>query len=159
MSDIDKLFARVKIEEQLYRYCRSIDQKDWDGVRSCFGAEHVHKHGSYTGDLDGFIFFAKPVVNGMHAGHHSISNLVVDVNDDLLSASSQAYFTAVHKIAGSQMAKMKFFTPEMQEVDTDWIVAGYYNDQWVFRDGQWLIVERNAGHVWERVEPVTPEAL
>ncbi len=159
MNDIEKLIAREKIERQLYKYCRSLDQKDWQALRACFGEEHVHKHGSYTGDLDGFIHFAKQVGERMHVAHHSISNLMVDVGDDLLSATTQAYFSAVHKIDGSKISEMYFFTDDIEEVDSDWMVAGYYNDRWIFRDEKWLIVERNARHVWERLAPITPEIL
>lgn len=159
MNEIESLLAREAITQQLYKYCRSIDQKDWQAVRACFAPEHIHSHGSYTGDLDGFIHFAQLVGDRMQVGHHSISNVLVELGDDELSASSKAYFNAVHRIKGEQISEMYFYNDDIEQVDSDWLVAGMYDDQWIFRDNQWLINGRNARHVWERVEAVTPEIL
>ncbi len=159
MNQIEKLIAHEAIAQKLYQYCYSLDEKNWSALQACFAPEHVHNHGTYRGDRDGFLHFVKLAAERFQASHHSISNLVVELDEDNLTASSKAYFNAMHRIDGKKISEMYFFNNEIDEVDSDWLVAGIYEDRWVFRDNEWLIIERNAKHICERVEPVTPESL
>lgn len=152
MNEIDQLLAREKIRTQLSLYCKGIDQRNWDLVRSCFGEGHKHHHGPFDGTLDEFVDFASGALKAIPVSHHSIANLIIEFGDDGKSATSEANFTAVHFIQAGAGAALSFDTGEG---DTDWIVAGTYADRWVCVDGQWLIIERNAGHQWERIEPST----
>lgn len=149
MNDIQTLLAKDKIKTQLSLYCKGVDQRDWDLVRSCFGDNHQHQHGAFEGSLDEFIGFASRSLSKIKISQHSLSNLMVTFSDDGLSAQSEVYFTAFHSIEGS--AEWSVF--EIHGQDTDWIVAGCYEDRWVCVDDDWLIVKRNARHNWERIEP------
>ena len=151
--DLQKLVAQEKIKKQLYTYCKGIDTRDWVLVRSCFGEGHKHSHPPFVGTLDEFVSFASQNIKVIKTSHHSISNMVIDVSDDCLSASTDAYFTAFHLIEAGSATKLSFVT---DDVDTDWIVAGAYSDKWICQDGNWLIVEREARHIWERIEPAKP---
>ncbi len=150
MNQIEKLIAQDEIRATLYKYCKSIDCNDWDGVRSCFWEEHRHQHGIYfSGSLDEFIGFAKYASESFKRSRHCILNLVVEFSDDGLSATSDANFTAVHFIEGG--TETEFF--DTSKGDLDWLIAGDYQDKWKYRDGQWRIIERHADHLWERLEP------
>ena len=151
MNDAEMLVAHEKIRTQLYLYCQGIDKRDWPLVRSCFAVEHKHRHGSFAGSLDEFIGFASQVMGVITVSHHSIANVVVDLDDNGLAAKTEANFTAVHSIA-ADVETQDFFI-ETNGIATDWLVAGSYSDRWVFREGRWIIVERNAAHHWERLEP------
>jgi hypothetical protein len=119
-------------------------------VRSCFGEEHQHHHGSFEGSLDKFIEFASYVMSVISMSHHSVANVVIRLDDDGLGAQTEANFTAIHSIKAD--VDTKGFFIETNGVATDWLVAGSYNDRWTFREGRWLIVERNAAHQWERIQ-------
>lgn len=153
MDEIQELVAHEKIKKQLYTYCKGIDTRDWALVRSCFGAGHKHIHPPFSGTLDEFVSFASENLKVIKTSHHSISNLIIDIADDGLSANTEAYFRAFHLIEASDATKLSF---ETGGVDTDWTVAGAYVDRWVCQDGVWLIVERNARHIWERIVPSKP---
>ena len=66
---------------------------------------------------------------------------------------SESNFYAVHFVEAAHAANMHFEAPAE---DTDWLVAGIYADRWVKRDGKWMMIERVARHIWERVEPARP---
>ena len=156
MDPLAELVAREEIKKRLYTYCQSIDQGDWLTLRSCFGEEHVHNHGSYSGSVDGFVEHARRNLQPFSACQHTLSNLVVDFDDDGRSARSEVYFNAIHSMDGSK-SKGTRFEPKDLGQGIDWFVAGVYRDQWVLRDGHWLIIERNASHLWEKIEPKTPK--
>lgn len=150
MNDIEKLVAENKIKKQLAHYCKGIDTKDWALVRSCFGDNHEHQHGQFKGSLDEFVGFASNNMNHVSMSQHSLSNFIITINDDGVSAKSETSFLAVHLIDASVTEDIFF---NIQGQDNDWIVFGSYVDQWVFQDGQWLIIKRAARHNWERIEP------
>lgn len=156
VNDIELLLAREQIKTQLYTYCKGVDSCNWAMVKSCFAPEHVHQHNAFTGSVDEFIGFASGTMGKVKASQHSIANMVINLSEDGLSASSEANFHALHIIEADNLPKMHFYkgiVAEGPSVETDWIVAGIYKDKWVFRDGGWLIIQRNASHTWDRVEP------
>ena len=149
MNDIEKLLAKDKIQTQLCLYCKGIDQRDWPLVRSCFGEQHHHRHGPFDGSLDEFISFASKNLSHVKVSQHSLSNFIITLSDDGLSAQSDVNFTAVHLIEGSVTEELTF---TIKGKDTDWTVLGSYADQWVCENGQWLIIKRKAVQHWQRVE-------
>lgn len=149
MNDIERLVAKDKIKMQLSLYCKGVDRRDWPLVRSCFAERHHHKHGPFEGSLDDFISFASKNLDHVKVSHHSLANFIITFSDDGLSAKSEVNFTAVHSIEASVTADVTFI---IKGQDTDWTVLGRYADQWVYEDGQWLIVKREASQDWQRVE-------
>ncbi len=149
MNDIERLVAKDKIKTQLARYCKGIDTRDWAMVRSCFGEGHQHKHGPFEGTLDEFVGFASNSLSKIEVSQHSLSNFIITIGDDGLTAKSDVNFTAVHLISASITEDLTF---NIVGEDTDWTVLGNYADEWVCRDGEWLIVKRVAGQHWQRVE-------
>lgn len=149
MNDTEKLVAKDKIKTQLCLYCKGIDQRDWSLVRSCFSERHHHKHGPFEGSLDEFIGFASKNLSNVKVSQHSLSNFIITISDDGLSAQSEVNFTAVHLIEASVTEDLTY---TIKGKDTDWTVLGNYADQWVFEDGKWQIVKRVASQNWQRVE-------
>ena len=149
MNDIEKLLAKDKIQTQLSLYCQGVDRRDWLLVRSCFSERHHHKHGPFEGALDEFIAFASNTLSHVKVSQHSLSNFIITVSDDGLSAQSEVNFTAVHLIEASVTEELTF---TIEGKDTDWTVLGNYSDQWVYEDERWLIIKRTASQNWQRVE-------
>ena len=149
MEISEQLWAREQIRDLLYRYCKGIDRRDWALVRSCFADDHVHSHSEFKGSADEFIGFASVALEKIPATHHSISNVHIELAADGMSASTEANFVAYHLIAAGHLEGTPVPTGGKA---TDWIVAGRYCDRLEKRGGQWIIVERNAFHDWERVD-------
>ncbi len=150
MTELEQLLEREKIRKQLYLYCKGIDERDWDLVRSCFAEEHQHQHPPFEGTLDEFIAFASHAMKFIKTTQHSISNIIVEFAEDGLSANTEANFLAAHFLEASAEKGLSFQTGEH---DTDWMVHGRYVDQWVCRDGKWLIIKRNATHEIDKFVP------
>ena len=55
-SDLDPRLAglldKQEIEEVVLRYCRGIDRRDFDLVRSCYHPDARDRHGSFDGTVD-----------------------------------------------------------------------------------------------------------
>jgi hypothetical protein len=60
-SDTTTRLARVidqqEIRDVIYRYCRGIDRRDFDLVRSCYHPEAHDDHGVFRGGVDDFIAY------------------------------------------------------------------------------------------------------
>ena len=52
---LDDLIDREQIRDVIYRYARGVDRRDYELVRSCYHPNATDDHGSYKGDVDGFI--------------------------------------------------------------------------------------------------------
>lgn len=150
MTEIENLLEEEKIKKQLYLYCRAVDERKWDLLKDFFAEEHVHHHGSFTGSAEEFIGFASRNIENIKACQHSLSNILINISEDGLSAASESNFYAVHFVEAASVSNMHI---QGDDVDTDWIVAGEYKDRWVCRAGKWLMIERTGRHIWDRVEP------
>ncbi|OZI43233.1 nuclear transport factor 2 family protein [Bordetella genomosp. 4] len=120
------------IEQNLYRYGRGVDRRDWELVRSAYHPDAYDNHGSYKGDIDGFIASLKKRHAAIERSIHLISNVMVDFIDDD-SALVESYFTAHQRIAAGVAGDMAL---DNQSI-------GRYLDHVTRRDGLWRIQRRD----------------
>jgi len=151
---IEEMAAREEIRDVLHRYCKGIDRRNWALVRSCFADDHVHRHSTFAGSAEAFIGFASVVLGTIPATHHSISNVHFAFAENGLSVETEANFVAYHLIEAGHTEGTPVPTGGKA---TDWIVAGRYCDRLEKRGGQWIIVQRQAWHDWERVDPANAQ--
>ena len=93
------------IEQNLYRYARGVDRKDWPQVRATYHVDAYDNHGSYKGDVDGFIASLEKRHATIERSIHLISNVTVEFIDDD-SALVESYFTAHQRIAAGVSGDM-----------------------------------------------------
>ena len=146
----EELLTREEMRDVIVRYCRGVDRRDWNLVRTCFTADARHQHLEFIGTTDEFVGFASTVLAGIPSTLHAICGVSFEVDAD--RTMSEAAFVAYHRIKGDDSKDAPFPTGG---VDTDWIVAGRYVDQWRRVDDKWLIADRRAFHDWTRLEPAT----
>jgi len=120
------------IEYNLYRYARGVDRKDWAQVRSAYHPDAYDNHGSYKGDVDGFIASLEKRHATIERSIHLISNVVVEFIDDD-SALVESYFTAHQRISAAEVGGTA--------VDNQSV--GRYLDHVTRRGGQWRIQRRD----------------
>ena len=149
MDRSEELWAREQIRDRLNLYCKGIDRRDFELVRSCFADDHVHDHGGLTGSADDFVAAASGLLTKIPATHHSVTNVHITFSDNGKCATTQANFVAYHLIEAGHEEGLPVPTGGKA---TDWIVAGRYLDEMELRDGQWLIVKRLGVHDWERYD-------
>jgi len=137
-----ELLAKQDIRDVLYRYCRGVDRRDYDMIRSCYHPDATDNHGEdYVGDLDGFIAHVEATLDRFERTMHFLGNVLVEVVGS--RARSEAYAIAYHRL------------PERENrPKRDFLVGLRYVDDFERREGQWRIADRVCVFEWSRIDPV-----
>jgi hypothetical protein len=154
--EIQALLDERAIRDVVLRYCRGIDRMDRDLVRSCYHADAVDSHGSFTGTVDEFLDWVWRVLGRYTSTMHLVGNLLVERNGDG-HARVETYGIAFHRTDGGDAAGN--------------LVTGFrFVDDFAHRsvDGgpaSWRIASRVAITDWVRVDrpddqwPIPPGML
>ena len=142
--DTDRLADIIAIEQNLYRYARGVDRKDWAMVRSAYHPGAWDNHGNYQGDIEGFIASLEKRHATIVQSLHLISNVMVEF-DGPDSALVESYFTAYQRLGPEAGAARAAYVREpLGEADcVDNEVVGRYLDHVTRRDGRWRIQHRD----------------
>lgn len=132
------------IEQNLYRYARGVDRRDWDLVRAAYHPDAIDNHGNYRGDIDGFIASLEQRHGGIVQSMHVVSNVMVEFID-ADAAFVESYFTAYQRLGPAAGAARQNYVSESVGPDDciDNEVIGRYLDHVTRRDGQWRIARRD----------------
>lgn len=141
MDALAELRARQQIQDALYRYCRGVDRLDAELIRSAYHPGALDNHGSYNGDVDGFVewVFANHQGKVLTCVHH-IGNVLIAFESDTV-AHCESYVFAYHRrLVDGQLY--------------DLASHGRFNDRHEERGGEWRIVERQVVFDRDRFDPV-----
>ena len=138
---LQRLLDESDIRALLHRYCRGIDRRQPDLVRSCYTADATDEHGEYSGDVEGFIAYAFTSLATYTSTMHFLGSVGIELDGDL--ARVESYCVAFHRVParGSR--------PER-----DHVVGLRYVDDVVRTDSGWLIRARVCALDWSRTDPV-----
>jgi hypothetical protein len=136
------LIDRQAIQDVLLRYCRGIDRRDFDLVRSCYHDDAYDLHGSYEGGPDGFIEHVSRNLPEWDATMHFIGNQLIELDGDI--ARCESYCVSHHRkeATGTEPA-------------LDMVIGLRYVDRMERRAGAWRIAHHVCAMEWSRVDPVT----
>lgn len=98
---------RAEIYSVLVRYCRGVDRRDAEMIRSTYHPDAFDDHGAYQGDLDGFVaFVADEVWSRFRTTMHKLGQSLIEIDGD--EASAETYATCHHVVAeeGRDVADM-----------------------------------------------------
>lgn len=131
--DLDKLAARMALEDLAGRYVRAIDRRDMALLRTVYHPDAVDEHGTaYQGDVEGFIAAMPALMGNYEVTQHQIHSKVFAIDGD--RADGELYFTAYHR---------------MIEPARHLVVHGRYLDNYERRGGEWKIAHRRL--VWDAI--------
>lgn len=123
--------ATTEMQQVLSQFCRGVDRRDDEIIRSCYWPEAYDDHGVYRGDAEGFAAWVTGVCAEMGFMQHTISNFrLFGVAGDL--ATSETYYHMRCVGLDGELAQ----------------VFGRYLDRWERRDGRWLIAHRLCTLEW-----------
>ena len=125
--ELENLLAVRAIEQNIIRFARAMDSRDWDAIREILAEGAVAEMG--TGRLEGpqaIIDLMRHFLDRCGTTQHLIGNVMVSVSGD--KAASRAYVHDSHLPADN--SSEVFFT------------LGDYQDSWERHDGCWRLVER-----------------
>jgi ketosteroid isomerase-like protein len=148
---VARVVDQQEIRDVVYRYCRGIDRRDFDLVRSCYHPDATDDHGDFRGTIDEFIAHIDERLPRFECTMHFIGNVLVEVAGD--RARSESYVVAYHRL-GAHGTKR----------ERDFIVNLRYVDDFERRNGAWKIATRVCVFDFSRIDPVvgdwtpTPES-
>ncbi len=143
---LQRLLDEAAIKKVHIRYCRAIDRRDWDLLRSCYHPDAIDDHGDfeggYVGDVEGFIEYCKVGTLNFLSTSHFTGNQLVEVDGD--TAWAEHYARAYHRIPGKDGGP-----------DHDDAANARYVDRMERRDGEWRFAHRVVIVDADRVDTVT----
>jgi hypothetical protein len=137
-----ELFDEREIRSLVYRYCRAIDRRQFDDLRTCYHPEATDHHGDFYGGVDAFVDYVKEGLEVFERTLHFIGNLEIEIKGD--TARSEAYVLALARVAAS----------DAQHPQRDNIVALRYIDDLERRANEWRILRRVCAYEWTRTDAV-----
>jgi hypothetical protein len=136
---LQELLDKQAIQEVLLRYCRGVDRRDEDLLRSVYHADAVHEYGEYAMNGREFAGVIVESIGRFAATSHFLSNVSTEVLGDV--AHAESYVLACHR-------------KEESGEKSDLTLALRYVDRLERRDGVWAIVHRVTLHDWSREDPL-----
>jgi 3-phenylpropionate/cinnamic acid dioxygenase small subunit len=126
------LAAEAMVVNLLHRYAELVDDGDFVGVSALFHRAQVYMSGpsdnAVAGDAVGSIMqrFVR-LYEGVPLTRHVITNTIVEMANDGLTATTRSYFTVIQIVAAPQI-----------------IVIGRYHDRFAIdhKTGEWHFTER-----------------
>jgi SnoaL-like domain len=142
-QEMRRLIDEAAIKDVMIRYCRGIDRRDWELVRSCFHADAIDDHGEgeFVGGMDAFMEYAKAGTLNFESTSHLTCNQMVRIDGE--SAWVENYVLAYHRVAATA-----------DEPAKDLIANARVVDRLERRNGEWRIVKRISIVDSARAEPV-----
>ncbi|MAG31199.1 MAG: lumazine-binding family protein [Deltaproteobacteria bacterium] len=132
---VSALLDKQEIEEVVLRYCRGIDRRDLDAVRTCYHPDATDQHGSFSGSVDQYIEWVDGLTARYRFTMHYVSNLQVEFGDEPNIAACETYGISLHRSEDPR--------PFMN------LATGFrYLDRFERRDSAWKIAARVAVGEW-----------
>jgi hypothetical protein len=148
------LLDEAAIKKVHLRYCRAVDRRDWDLLRSCYHPDAIDDHGDfeggYVGGVDGFIEYCMQGTLHFRSTTHFTGNHLVEVDGD--TAWAEIYARAYHRVIDPNGGP-----------DRDETANARYVDKMERRNGEWRFLHRTVIVDTDRIEPAAgswaPDAL
>jgi hypothetical protein len=134
------LIAKQELYENMVRYCRGMDRKELELMKSTFWPESTEDHGMYVGLSHEFCEWACSVQKETaYKASHYITNMLITLDGDRAQRETAFIYMKVPTDGGP----------------TD-LLCGRYRDLCEPRDGQWKVLARTC--VWDAAQRLAPEA-
>ncbi|GAB4148623.1 MAG: hypothetical protein Tsb0016_19680 [Sphingomonadales bacterium] len=138
-AEMAAFIDKAKIQEVLVRYSRAVDRADIDLLRTCYHDDAVEDHGGvYKGSATAYVEMLAPVLPNAGRLSHAVSNVYVELNDDV--AIAESYITTFSRM---KKAGEKF----------DTLTLARAVDRFEKRQGEWRIAERQISWEWNMEIP------
>jgi len=138
---IQLLLDKQEIHELALLYCRGVDRKDPELLRSLYTADAFDNHGTvFRGPADQYVAFLEQVFDIIEIGAHYVTNHLVHVDGD--TAQGEVYALGYHIFAGPEGTSTESF------------VGVRYLDRYRREAGQWRIELREVLFDLDRTRPI-----
>jgi hypothetical protein len=142
-----ELWHRAQIQDALLRYCRGVDRKDFDLMRSAYHEDAYDDHGPYKGDIPGLIDWVRRRHGQVEQSQHMLTNCLIELNGEM--AAVETYTIIFQRLVHDSVA-----TQAMRET----VTTARYVDRFELRD-KWRIAHRVVVLESVRSEPVMVDTV
>jgi ketosteroid isomerase-like protein len=130
-ADLKNLIDRQAILDCMRRYCRGVDRRDHELIRSVYHADAIDDHGAFVGGREEFIEWGRlRNETGPISTQHHITNHSCEIDGDVAHAETYYIFNARNRD------------------ETVAEAGGRYLDRLERRDGEWRIAHRYCTVEW-----------
>jgi ketosteroid isomerase-like protein len=134
-----ELLDKQQIREVLLRYCRAVDRRDEQLLRSVYHPDAIHEYGHHALRGPEFAGLVVQAIGRFEATSHLLHNELVEIRGDV--AFAESYVLACHR-------------GQRDGAPCDLTLALRYVDRLERREGRWRIAHRRTLHDWSREDPV-----
>lgn len=136
-QELSELVDKQKLHENMMLYCRGMDRKDLDVLKSTFWPEATDNHGVFNGNAHEFceMTYRNQKVSG-HGSTHHCSNVLIELLGDRAKRETVFMYVMVDH-AGRR----------------SYMLSGRYRDLCEKRAGEWKVLRRVCVFDWAQVLP------
>mgnify|MGYP000020574864 FL=1 len=139
-----ELCDREELRHLVMRYCRGIDRRDYDLIRSLYWDDAIDDHGEmFCGSPDDYVKWLPQALEPLDCTIHAISNSLFVIDGDV--AEGEHYSDNFHRTREAPR----------QEI----VIHGRYLDRYERRDGVWKFARRKIVFDHGYIRPVDEEGL
>lgn len=124
-KQLRELAARQAIQDCTTRFCRGVNRRDRDVLRSVFHPDAIDDHGHFVGDREAILDWIDSVYTGVSVTQHFVTNQLVELDGDTAHAETY-WFVANVGLDGNSVI----------------LRGGRYIDRFECREGVWAIARR-----------------
>jgi hypothetical protein len=144
---------REQIRDALLRYCRGLDRKDFDLVRSAYHDDAIDDHGAYCGDIPGLIAWMRERHRSVEQCLHAITNTTIERSGDLAVAESYCISHQRYYRDGGGLEDEAALSADREREQIIAIVR--FIDRFEHRGSGWRIAHRKVAFEAAWMAPVT----
>jgi ketosteroid isomerase-like protein len=89
-ASAEQVADELAVRAVLAGYCRGVDRRDWDLVRSCYHDDAHEDHGVYQGSAPGFVDWVRQRHEHVTQSLHVLGNVFVELRGDHAFVESYA---------------------------------------------------------------------
>ena len=130
VPDIEAVLTLLNLEQIrdcLARYCRGMDRRDMEMIRSIYWPDATDQHGSFRGSPDEYIDWIEPLLGGFELTQHFLGQNLIRIEDS--EASAETYYNAYHRLPAAD-GRIEVY------------LWGRYLDRFENRHGVWKVINR-----------------
>lgn len=154
---LERIADRMEINDQLMRYSRGVDRKDWDLMRSVYHDGAYDNHGIFSGSAIDFVEFTRMRHETVLMSMHHLPNVLIEfLGPD--SALVETYILAWQSLSAQNNDMRVAMSQQGDTSDRpiEMIMVSRYIDHFERKLGRWGIQERHV--VYESAMRITPDA-
>jgi hypothetical protein len=138
-EQMEALYDKQCLYENLMMYCRGADRQDLELMKSTYWPDAIDDHGGYIGSPQGWADSVAGYKDRIHLCNHHTTNVLCEIEGD--RAKRESMFLCV----------VTFKEPEVAMIH-----GGRYRDLCEKRAGVWKVLRRTCIWDWCDVRKITP---